>query len=257
MGHQFVADMPITARWPRVIRSISYGDGVGVVIAETSKAAVAGIELAQKDLGLATGFHLLVGVALAARSTDFGRALNEAGFKVSRNPGICDIVAAFSSLMDRQMLETRGRTDLSELGQLAGVESLSAMFKKRSASLFEVSPADVHKSAKHLSTQAGFASLAQDFFARFTTRFLKYHLERELPKHVNTGRFADVESHQEFLSALDLHCRESAKTIHKFAGEWYSKHRHLDDFGIKKASGFVHHAIDKIKLALSLRGSDG
>jgi len=256
MGHQYVADMPKTARWPAVVSTIMFGD-VAAVAAATSEAAIAGMEKAQKDSGLASSFHMLVGIVCAARADDFAKALNEIGFGVSRNPNVCDIVAAFSSAMDQHLVERRGRTDLSEMGQLAAVESLTAMLKKRSASLFAISPKDVHAAAKNLSTQKGFAFLAQDFFARFTSRFLKYHLERELPHHVGVGRFADVNAHREFLTALDLHCRESAMGVHKFAGEWYSKHRFLNDFSLKNATGFVVHAIDKLKLALTLRGSDG
>lgn len=153
--------------------------------------------------------------------------------------------------MDGHLRRTRGRTDLAELAQLAATESLSTLCASRSATLFGTSEATVQTLLRRLATRAGFATLAHDFYARFTRRYLEYHLSRELSNHVGPGRrFANVDAHNEFLNALDRHCRVATGIVKKFAGEWYAKHQFHDDITLEKAMGFSAHAIDKVRAAL-------
>jgi hypothetical protein len=106
-----------------------------------------------------------------------------------------------------------------------------------------------------LSTQKGFATLTHDFFARFTQRFLTYHLERELSQHVGgNGRFVDPQEHTEFLDDLKTHCREATVIVREFAGEWYSKHNFEGGITERKARNFSRHALKKLRDELTIRG---
>lgn len=116
--------------------------------------------------------------------------------------------------------------------------------------------ADVRLAVRELSTQRGFASLAHDFFARFTRRFLTYHLSRELSAHVGPGvRFPDVHAHGRFLSQLEYSSREAALVVRDYAGEWYSKANYVDGGVTPAAVGrFVYTAVRKLRAELARRG---
>jgi hypothetical protein len=129
------------------------------------------------------------------------------------------------------------------------------LLRQRSTHFFETSPDDVQRAARELSTRQGFATLAHDFFARFTQRFLTYHLGRELANHVGgNGRFADPAEHNEFVENLQVHCREAAGIMRTYAGDWYSKANFERAMTPVKARDFVNYTLQKLRKELAIRG---
>jgi hypothetical protein len=255
MGVERLGTLPDTVPWRKVVARIAEQGDVAAVATATTQAAKRGLELAHSDEGLVYCTWLLTRVVLAARQAEFADALNENGISVPYDPDLFDIVGGFSDAVDHRLHKTAGRTDLSEMAQLAAVESLTQLLGQRSTGLFEPEAGDVQEAAHELSTRGGFATLAHDFFARFAQRFLTYHLGRELSNHVGgNGRFATPEEHTEFVEQLGIHCREVAGVMREFAGDWYSKHNFLGGITPFKARGFVNHCLDKLHEQLTIRG---
>jgi hypothetical protein len=277
--------MPRTEPYRRVVAllgdSAGGGGAAGVTpgtLAEvadaTLDASLDGLELAKGDEGLAHCVYLLVRVTRAAREADFLVALDRAGVPTPAGisglpdvpiPGgaddyrLFDLTCGFTAAVDRHLRDTRARTDVGELAQLAAAESLSALCWGEDEVLFDLkrggtggdAPA-VQEPLRNLSTRNGFARLAHDFFARLIRRYLEYHLSRELPNHVGPNRrFRDVDEHNDFLRALDEHCRRSTRVMREFAGDWYSLHNFKGDVSVAKARGFAAHALDKVRDALA------
>ena len=257
MGTQRVGTLPDTAPWRRVVGLIAEDADVADIAAATTEAALNGLEKARGDEGLLFSFFLLARFGLAARDDDFARALHDEGLDVAGPPNVFDLAAAFTEAVDRRLQQTRRRTDLGEMAQLAAVEALTGLLGQRSAGLFGTTAAEVRREARKLSTQRGFGTLAHEFFACFTQRFLGYHLGRELPLHIGgNGRFADPEQHNDFVAELKVHCREAAAIVRDFAGEWYSKALSPQGKGITHAGarGFVNYALTKLHDQLMTRG---
>jgi hypothetical protein len=127
--------------------------------------------------------------------------------------------------LDRRALNRR--SDLGEMVAMSAIESLQAIARR---SLDDLPGSDVGSVERTREVMAGlgtvkqFAVLAQDFFSRLLRRHLAYYLSRELPRHVGIGqRFASMREHDEFEQALETHCRETARAVTRFAGEWLSK----------------------------------
>jgi hypothetical protein len=255
MGTQRLGTLPDTAPWRRVVELIAEAADAAAVATATNHAAKRGLQLARNDEGLVYCTHLLVRVVVAARQSDFTAALITVGIDVPNKPGLFDIVASFSDAVDRHLHKTAGRSDIGEMAQLAAVESLTQTLGQRAGGFFGTEPADVRRAARELSTERGFATLAHDFFARFTQRFLTYHLGRELSNHVGgNGRFASSEEHNEFVEQLGVHCRETAGVMRDFAGAWYSKQSVRGEITPTKTRGFVNHCLTKLYGQLAIRG---
>jgi hypothetical protein len=258
MGTQRVGTLPDTAPWRRVVGLIADAADVAVICAATTEAALQGLEKARRDEGLAFSFFLLARFALASSEDDFAGALCDERLNVSDHPDVFDLASAFSETVDQRLFLTRSRTDLGEMAQLAAVEALTALLGQRSADLFGTTPAEVRREAKRLSTERGFGTLAHEFFACFTQRFLIYHLSRELPLHIGgNGRFADPEQHNSFVDQLKVHCREAAAIVRDFASDWYGKALSPKGRSITRTSarGFVSHALTKLHHQLMTRGA--
>jgi hypothetical protein len=256
VGHLRLGTLPDTAPWRRVVGLIAEGADAAAVASATTQAAIAGLKRAENDEGLCSTVWLLTQTVLAARNSDFAAALREAGIEVPDAPDVFAIVGAFSDAVDRRLRATSGRTDVGEMGQLAAVESLTALLSERSAGLFGTSAEEVHSAAYELSTTLGFEKLGHDFFARFARRFLTYHLGRELSSHVGgNGRFASPADHDAFLAQLDTHCRQAALIIKQFAGGWYSKQQYQGGITPLKARNFANYALTKLRRELQVRGA--
>jgi hypothetical protein len=278
MGSHLLVGMPRTGSYRRVIALLGDGAGgagsagvapgdVGQIANATIDASLEGLELAKGDRGLGYCVYLMARVVLAAREYDFILALNRAGVPtpatISGLPDVpivtsaaaydvYDLTSGFTAAVDRHLRVIRGRTDIGEMAQLAAAECLSSLCPDESDTLFGAASLTVEATLRDLSTEAGFARLAHDFFARFIRRYLEYHLSRELSNHVGPGRrFRDVDGHNEFLRELDHHCRVSTSIMRSFAGDWYVKHRRLEDISPETAQGFAAHAVDKVRDALA------
>jgi hypothetical protein len=255
VGHIRLGTLPDTAPWRRVIGLIANGADVAAVAEATTAAAAAGLDRASRDPGVSFPFFLLTRVVLAARDSDFAAALRDAGIAVGEAPEVIDVTSAFGEAADRR-LRVLGRTDLGEMARLAASEALTVLLSRKASNLFEITPAEVRRAAYRLSTRAGFATLAHDFYARFARRFLTYHLGRELGLHVGgNGVFDDTKAHDQFVDRLSVHCREAAEITHRYAGEWYSKQNFQGGITEPKTRKFVGHCLQKLRTELQSRGA--
>ncbi len=254
MGNTRLNALPNTAPWRKVVTLLAEGADLTAVADATYRAAIDGFKLAFDDDGLIESLYLYTRITLAARQSSFIDALAAAGISIPHKSTVFDIVAGFTRAVDTRLRTQGGRNDLSELAQLAATESLSRQLSSRASNLFEVSEVEVRRAARELSTRVGFATLAHDFFACFTRRFLAYHLGRELSNHVGgNGRFANPTEHNEFYRELDTHCREAAAVMRQYAGDWYSKHNFQSGITRQKTRAFVNHALKKLRRELGHR----
>lgn len=246
--------MPDTRPWRKVVAVLAEGGDAGAIAIVTSQAAQLGLDLADTDEGLKHSFWLLSQVVLAARQADFRSALKDAGVSVPTNPSALNIVAGFTDAVDRHLRKTHSRTDIGEMAQMAAAEAITSTLSGKLASLFGTTSVEVQQAVRDCSTKAGFANLAHDFFARFTQRFLTYHLSRELANHVGEGqRFASPAEHTEFNDQLGVHCGQAALIVKQFAGDWYSKTNFEGGITPRKAKNFLHVALDKLRRELKVR----
>jgi hypothetical protein len=216
-------------------------------------ASDAGLERAKSDEGLAYSLYMMTRLTRAATEADLTAALTRIGMPApfGSQYTVFDLVSGFSASVDRHLRNTRSRSDIGEMAQLAASESLSALCARSAITLFGETRETVQESLRKLATDKGFATLTHEFLARFSRRFLEYHLSRELSNHVGPKRrFTSVDGHNAFLRQLDDHCRVTTGVVRKFAADWYSLHNFKQDITLRKTRGFAAHALDKVRDAL-------
>jgi hypothetical protein len=257
MGHIRLGTLPKTQKWNQVVSLITGGADVERIAAASADAAEHGLERASQDEGLAHAFWLLTQVPQAARQSNFLERLWELGLNVpSSRPTLLEIVAAFTSAVDRHVRE-RGskRSDLGEMAQHAASETLASLAGRELPSLFGPTAKDVQQALAKLGRSDAFSIVARDFFSRLTSRSLGYFLSRELSKHVGPNkRFAAIGDHSDFNAALDLHCREASRIIKEFSGGWYGRTLQQERQITKdEARKFAHVAFKKLRAELRKR----
>jgi hypothetical protein len=216
---------------------------------------------AAKDDGAVETIWLLTKLPLAARSKDFAQALRDCGLSVSDSPGLMEIVGAVADAIDAKMPNCKGRTDLGEMAQMAAAETLTEVVGQRTKTLFGTTPDDVQQAFSKLATSMQFSIFAKDFFARFTNKCMNYFLSRALAHNIGEGqRFTTLSQQAEFTKALETHCREAARIVEEFSGDWFSKKNWETRGGITRedTAAFAGYAmkklVDELKQGASLDG---
>jgi hypothetical protein len=254
MGHQRLGKLPQSRKWRHVVELISGGAEVGDIAGAVSAADEQSMLDAANDPTVGAAFYLLTQIPLAARKEHFPSALRQLGMRLGDRLSLVEIVAALGDAVDRQVRAAEARNDWGEMVQMAAAESLSAVAGRDLPGLFATTPEDVQSALAGFATEKQFSVLARDFFARLTRHHLDYYLSRELSKHVGiNSRFQTIREHQKFEEALDRHCRETARIVKEFSGEWFSKANYEGGIDAAKAGRFVHIAFKKIRSELRMR----
>jgi hypothetical protein len=250
MGHIRLGDLPRTRKWSQVVGLIRGGAGTAQVAGATITAANRGLSYAAEDTGVVETIWLLTQLPVAARTDDFAAALRQCGLQVSDAPGLMEVVGAVADGIDAKMPNCRGRTDLGEMAQMAAVETLVEVVGRQVNGLFEAGPEDVQRSFSKLATTKQFGGFAKDFFARFTNKCLDYFLSKALAHHVGDGeRFRTLAEQADFSQALDTHCREAARIVEEYSGDWFSKWTWKTEGEISRSDirAFTGYAMTKLK----------
>jgi hypothetical protein len=255
MGHVRLGVLPSSRKWRQVVEELRLGAEVDTIAAAAANAAEAALHGASRDPAFLHAFWLLTQIPLAARGPAFTEDIRRLGLQVPDRPSLMDVTAALSGAVDRHVRERGGRTDLGEMAQMAGVETLTAAVGPILPSLFAPAPEEVQRAIGRYASGDRFASLAREFFGRLTQRSLDYYLSRELSNHIGPGqRFADEAARAQFDQALWRHCREASRIVEDFAGGWYGKNVYQRDGLTPEAvSRFAPVAFKKVRAELRKR----
>lgn len=272
MGHTRLGTLPKTQPWAAVVASLTTGPGgategqgaggaasgdVTRIADQTLVAAQAGLQRAKDDPALRQTVYLLTQVALAARADDWRDRLARLGIAVGPDATLADLTAEFHGVLDDWAAREHRRSDVGEIAQRAAGGALTALTAPRAETLFGNTGEDLRLGVRALSTKVGFAELSQVFFGRFMAGFLNFYLSRATAAQLGRGRIQQLGDITAFDRALATHCRESARIVRDFAGQWYSKTEYEQGISPENTGGFVAHALEKLREELGRQRAAG
>jgi hypothetical protein len=149
--------------------------------------------------------------------------------------------------IDDHLSSRGGCSDISEIAQQSAGEALARLAGTKAVTLFGAGSDELQDAVRELSTKAGFSRLGQRFFGGFMARFLNFYLSRITAAQAGGPRISQVGDLTRFNEALNAHCHQSARIVHDFCGEWYSKTEFQQGIDLKNTSGFMAVALKKLK----------
>jgi hypothetical protein len=258
MGHQRLGDIPKSKKWSSVVEAV-VGEGVpagapGSLVQAVSDVADltidatgAGLHRAIDDPGLRFTFYLLTQIVLAAREPDWQKRLGDLGIRLSADSTLFDFTAEFQDAVDRYLASHGPPTDVSEMAQQAAGQAVTQLAGPNAKTLFGSGAAELQDALHKLSTKAGFARLGQRFFGCFMSRFFNFYLSRLTAGQVGGPRLGQVGELTHFNELLEQHCNQSARIVHDFCGEWYSKTEFQHGIDLENTSRFMAVALKKLQ----------
>lgn len=265
MGHSRLGRLPTSRKWKEVIALLG-GDGLSAqALAEAvANAAINDLEKAAKDKTLVAVYQMLANIPQAAKEKDFQAALKNIGIDVPKNPTIHDVAQGMATAIDAAAVKNGLRTDLGTLAKHAGISTLIEMAAEPSTMLWGSTPADMQSGIASFADTARFGDLSQRFHANLSHGVLKYHLDREMPRHVSpTGPFHNIADLRTFDAGLKKHCMEASMIMRPFARDFLGRqYADLQKDGsrpkmdTKKAGAFVYVSMKKMANEQRQRGGN-
>jgi hypothetical protein len=229
LGHNHLGVLPSSKKWRTVVELLEGGAPDDAVIAASALAAERDLTAAANDAVFVECVRLLAMVPVAARETDFGRALRDLGIPAADAPDLLSITAAVGEHLDRFVRQQRRASDFGELSRRALLGSITRLVGDQLPGLFAATAEETRTAFRKLSGSANFSLLARSFFSGLLSQTLSYWLDRTLSTHVGDGkRFAHVGERAGFDIALDQYSLEATRIIKEFTGGWYGKTLHRD-----------------------------
>jgi hypothetical protein len=255
MGHTIIARLPRTQRWQEVVRLLAMPElRVADVAGATSHAARTRLVGLRSDPSLTYCFWLLVRLASAAQDGDFVEAVGRLGIRAQRDDSVHQFLARVA---DHTRVVLDAWPESGPFGELAALALRGALRETvgiHGRSLFGSPLEDLTDAFRRHSSDVQFGDLARRFFGDFVARTLRFYVDRALPGAAGGGGLATIGDTADFASALDLHARQTAKAVEKYAADWYSlkNWKRLGAIGQGDAADFVAHALEKLEYALEL-----
>lgn len=260
MGHTRLGSIPKSKKWSAVVGLFAPNSGgtsdVTTIASQTLEAAEAGLVRAIDDAGLKYAFYLLTQVVLAARSDSFEKNLSVLGVELTSDAGIFNLTVGIQSAIDDYLNEHAHSTDVSEMAQQAIGEAISSVSESLQLNIFGNRNDELKAAIYDISTKNGFSRIGQKFFGRFVTHFLNFYLSRVTAAYIGTNRMQQVGDISRFNETLRLHCEQSAKIVHDFCGEWYSKTEFKEGINLDNTSRFMAVALKKLQSELKVQRMD-
>ena len=192
MGHIRLANLPASKKWREIVGYLTAREPAVADLADAvASASEKSLANATKNPVFIEALWLLLKVPESARSDHFANALRELGLKVPDDPSLTEVVVAVDGAIEAAKRRHATDTDdLSEMAKHAAVAALDSLARERLPQLWEPTRRDEKVTLAALAAPNHFGELCQRFFTRLIGQNLHYFLDREIPKHVGRGQFA-------------------------------------------------------------------
>ena len=263
MGHQRLGTIPTSRKWSAVVAELTGGLATSGGTSPPAAESVGDISLkdccrpSRKACGGPSTTADFASPSICSPRW-FWRPENLTGERPSaswastfpvKDASVFDLTAGIQQAIDERIEAGVGPTEVSEIAQQAAGEAVASLAGPRAATLFGSGQAELQEAVRGLSTKGGFSDLGQRFFGCFMARFLNFYLSRITAGQVG-GRIVDAGDLGGFNDALRTHCLQSARIVHDFCGEWYSKTEFQKGIDLDNTSGFMAVALRKLEAEL-------
>jgi hypothetical protein len=259
VGHERTGALPQTLSWRQIVATMEQAaSGSDAEIAHLATRTLQQVrdrfEGLHRDPGVQAAFGFLVAVARAEPGPTLeSRAAPDPSPLPDATP--LRLTVALNDWVD---LNAKSR-EYAELGKRAAAEALTAWHtqQSRQPDLPSTDPRDSSQAAwAAASTGAGFSEITRMFLASFTSRYLRYFLEREA-----SAAIASVVDREQFserlhrsVDSVSRHAFETARIAQSFAAGWFNKYARDQTPSNARLSGFLKIAFEKLREELRREG---
>jgi len=228
MGHERIGYLPKTDRWKNIVSRISYfsseNDNISDIATETTRNVRSRFNNIREDTGVLSAFKFLVILTHASKQENPSEFLKTKGIQLSNEFNIFDLTRTGQNFVEKN----QDSKEYSTFAIQSMIDTISEWTRKNQLqkALFFDSLGDSYLPWQKASNGSGFCELSRIFFSKFTTRYLKYYLEREASSRIQSLTEREnfsrkLESH---IQDISKHAFETTKIAQSLSAGWYNLH---------------------------------
>jgi hypothetical protein len=254
LGHERVGRLPKTERWQVIVNSISSfnpkNDTTAEIASQTTKNVRQRFQFIENDTGVFAAFKYILALTHSTTQTKPHNVLAEHGIELSKNFSLYDLASSIQSYVEHRA----GSKEYAQFASQSMIETISEWARSNQTiqtSLFE-SNTDSLGIWQKAANGAGFCEVSRLFFSKFTERYLKYFLEREVARNMGSvlDRNEFSKNLEKHIERISKHAFETSKITQSFAAGWYNKEVTQGFPTESKIRGFLSFAFKKLNSEL-------
>lgn len=250
MGHERIGYLPKTERWKSIVKRISCysseNDNISDIAKETTRNVRTRFKNIKEDPSVISAFKFLVLLTAASKKDNPSEYLKSKGVHLSNDFNIFELAKSGQTFIEK----TQYSKEYSTFAVQSMIDTISEWSQKHQLQqtfAFDSNP-DSYLTWQNATNGSGFCELSRIFFSKFTTRYLKYFLEREA-----SSRLQSLSERESFIKKLELHIQdiskhafETTKIAQSFSAGWYNLHAKDSMPSDEKLRDFLSFSFKKI-----------
>lgn len=254
MGHERVGYLPKTQKWRSIVQGIgNFQDGssnIAELATQTTKNVRSRFKFIEEDKGVFAAFKFIVLFSHACKLNEPEEFLKSKGINLDKGFDIFKLTQSIEDYVFKKV-QSKEYAVFATQAMMDAVSQWTLKNQTQPSLGFDTDESSIETWRK-ISSGAGFCELSRLFFSNFTTRYLKYFLEREasakITKLSDRIRFnAELENH---ISEISRHSFETAKIVQSFSAGWYNQNVKDKVPADTKIRGFLSFGFQKINSEL-------
>ena len=250
MGHERVGALPRSKRWLDVVQGIAEASSVDGDVQGLANATLRNVRKqlleVPADTGFVASFEFLLGLALSADPRGDKAPLGRLAIDLDANPSPLKLARALAEYV----ADKRQSTEYAEIARKAATDVIAAWTGEQTRQL--TITGDHERSSevwRKASDGRGFCEVSRLFFGKFVERYLNYFIGREASGYLATTEDRERLARRlaEHVDGVSHHAFETSKITQSFAAGWFNRYAAEGMPKAEEISGFLSHAVGKLR----------
>jgi len=254
MGHIRLGRIPRSKKWAGIFSALGGPSLLPDLLSrEISICAQKELEELRCNEGVNYCYWMLVRILSSSHTQDFSARLQELGINTNNIESGAEFVRRISEVVSKEMRIRIASDIFTEMAALSLREILTQYIIEGSKSLFGTGLPEIQSACNKISSNKAFGEVSRDFFSKFTARYLKFIVDKEVSNYVGLAHtLSSPSSVNKFHEDLDRYCYETSLIVKGFAQGWFSKLNWQTGYDIaeQETKGFTAYALEKIQMEL-------
>ena len=221
MGNIRFGKLPRSRKWTQVRYFLKENKPPHEIAAAALLASENRLHKVLNDQGFQHAYAFLLEFITEFNSPSFFESTASKPLRITNNASFLELTSSLSRHLSNRLSRFEVSTNVSEMANLAVIETITAIVRKGHENLVETNALTAQGIIQDFYTKNNFAGISREFISRFLSRYILFFLSKELPLHVGDGRrFTNTNEHSDFVFEIKTTFHKYAQTSDKTNKEW-------------------------------------
>jgi len=254
MGHERVGYLPRTKKWRDIVNNIgnfsSSNNNINEIAFQTLKNVRKRFDIVKNDSGFQAAIRCLVILSVSGKEKNPDKLFESYDLDLQENYNLFDLTNAAASYIAKH----KDSNEYATIATQSLIDTIAKWYQKNSlqGTILFADQNNQPNIWQQAGTGSGFCELSRLYFAKFTERYLKYFLEREVAYNIDNlyDRSQFNKNLSEHINDITKHAFETSKITESFSAGWFNKNCTTGIPSDDIIKGFISFSMQKVNSEL-------